>query len=1053
MTHTSSLHQRFAASKAEAKAAIIDAHPDNEEATVIPALEDHSPEQHAQLADYYEKLSKDPAEAAKDISHLGIAGAKTQADLHRWKVSYHRKMAGKHGHPSMENVSTGGHESSAHYGQLADYYEKLAKDPKEAAKSVAHLNIKGAETEADLHRMKVTYYRNLAGKHAHAAKEDLDANVMSTGPKAIACFNPSVDNAKAAAAAFHAIESRREDEAREEVGTALESLRDLRDSISTTNAADGFTSVSAYFANLAVEAHTSRLGFSERELTASFESAVDGQSTTIATESLDAALEAVDGVFNRMKATAIRLFAPVWTQCQLLSRSLDALAATASKHPHAANAHIQVRASLIAEGSGHSEDLAKSYARAAEFLKYLTGPFKEQAKADQHYNDGLVQKLFDVKEEYDTVPPEKIDEVLAKIASDWKDPRSKLGADLTKPLIGNIQLFRDEDGEDVYRGENAAGRKLNEFIVKNYPTLTGSQSSDAKGPKGTVEVKALGGHEIAHLAADFKAACTNVSAMSAFLKKIRSVLFPFTALGALFSHVDHDEAVGHTRGGSFNHGDGSYSSTSSVMYRRKSSLQYTLERAYWLSSRMSTHVAYDGARALLKVGHSFIKVSTLSLNAQAKLAVESWDQATAVDGVSVNETSPIEPSMTPNAANQAPVGEVVPKQETFQDGKGGKQNLNGAVESIQHKETYDEDIAAAEKSVGFKFDPQYHAFLKKHGASSAGSVELYGTAKDSGHLDAAKEYHKLKTREGYPEHAMPLESIGDGHSYYIHHKGKVHLWSEGGKLKEQKGSLDQWASHKLHGAPAVENTSNSPVDDLAKPHDLTTLTKGVEEVQPATAHTVGEGAVVESVDNSPVEKVGKLHDESTIGTQVKEVAPATAQTAQMVTSAKLGGEPSSTLQVPAGKVDATKAPNQTGSTDQSVSEAKLGGEAATGVHQPAAATSDNRADGKPVASVRSVGGSTDQSVDGSAALTAPDAKGVKFEDAQALDKKADHDVVEGVQSGVAATGHGGGPLKAAAPTALEPKAAAPADKKADGKSSSQKPATEAYALPYWFKPE
>jgi hypothetical protein len=764
---------------------------------------------------------------------------------------------------------------------------------------------------------------------ADVVTEDLDSNVLSTGPKAVACFNPSPDNAHAAAAAFHAIESRREDEAREEVGSALESLRDLRDTIHATNTDGGFTSVSAYFANLAVEAHTSRLGFNERELTASFESAVDGQSTTIATESLDAALEAVDGVLNRMKATAIRLFAPVWTRCKLLSKSLDALAAKAARHQQSHDAMIHVKVSLIAEGADHSTDLAKSYARAAEFLKYLTGPFKDQAKADRDYNSGLVQKLFDVKEDHDTPSPEKIEAVLSHIASNWKDPRNKLGNDLTKPLIGNVQLFRDEDGEDVYRGDNEAGQKLNEFIVKNYPTLTGSQGSDEKGPSGKVDVKALAGHEIAHLAADFKAAASNVGAMAAFLKKIRSVMFPFTALGAMLQVVPHDEAVGHSQGYGYNYGDGSMSSHSSVQYRRKSNLQYTLERAYWLSDRMTTHVAYDAARALLKIGHSFINVSNLSLNAQVKSSLETWDQASASDGISVNETSPIEPIMAPNAANQAPVGEVIPKQETFQDGKGGKQNLSGAVES----------------------------------------------------------------------------------------------------------------------------TENSPIDNLSKPHDLTTLTKDVEEVQPATAHTVGDGAVVESVDNSPVEKVGELHDETTIGTQVKEVAPATAQTAQMVTSAKLGGEPSSTEKVPPGKVDTTKAPNQTGSTDQSVSDAKLGGDAPTGFHAPSAADSDNHADGKPTAAVRSVGGSTDQSVDGSAALTAPDAKGVKFEDAQALDKKADHDVVEGVQSGVAATGHGGGPLKGAAPTGVDPKAAAPADKKADGKSSSQKPATESRAVPYWFKAE
>lgn len=806
------------------------------------------------------------------------------------------------------------------------YHEKMAVAPENKHKDISHQGIPGVNTEADKHRQEADYWHKLlqAKQKKKPATEDLDANVQATGPKAIACFNPAPDNAHAAAAAFHVIETRQEDEVREKVGTALESLRSLRAAIHATNAGDGFTPVAAFFANLAVEAHTSRLGFDERELTASFESAVEGQATTIATESLDAALEAVDGVFNRMKATAIRLFAPVWTRCKLLSKDLDVLAAKASRQSQARDVTIHVSAAQIAEGKDHSTDLAKSYARAAEFLKYLTGPFKEQAKADRDYNSGLVQKLFDAKEDHDTASPEKIEAVLSQIANSWKDPRSKLGEGLTQPLIGNVQLFRDDD-ENVYRGDNEAAKKLNEFIVKSYPTLTGSQDVHEKAPSGKVDVKALAGHEIAHLAADFKAAASNVGAMAAFLKKLRSVAFPFTALGAALLSVDRDEAVGYTHGAAYNYNNGSVASTSSTQYRRKSNLQYTLERAYWLSDRMTTHVAYDAARALLKIGHSFIKVSLLSLNAQAKAALESWDQATAVDGQSVNETSPIEPIMAPNAGNQAPAGEVIPKQATFQDGRGGKQDLCGAVES----------------------------------------------------------------------------------------------------------------------------SSNSPVDDLSKPHDLTTLTPGVKEVQPATAHTVGEGAAVES-GNSPVEDFSKK-DETTLGQTVKEVAPATAQTAQVVGRATLGGEDSSTQQVPAGKPDTAVAPNQTGNTEQSVSPAALGGEAPTGVHQGAAADADKHAAGTTVAAVTATGGSTDQSVDGSVALTGSDASGVKFEDAQALDKKADHNVVAGVQAGVAAMGHRGGPLKGAAPTGVVPTAAASADKKADGASTAMKPATESRALPYWFK--
>jgi hypothetical protein len=870
MTHNSSLQQRFQQMPDSPAPA---SEPQDEEAIVVPP--GISFESLVQTTEGWFQSKEEKAKEAEEHTHAFYAflkqrGINPKDNYVNWQQVLH-EFARERG--------IKGNKIPFH-GPTMDHYDKMQKE----------------------------------GKWTHS-KEDLDANVLATGPKAVACFDPSPDNAHAAAAAFHAIETRREGDVREQVEQTLEHLGGLRDEIDATNKAGGFTNISAAFAAMAVQAHTGRLGMDARELTASFESVMDGHGVTVSTEALDLALEGVDDVkkefLKRGAATVHRALISNWKHARMYRVGpLEKLAKKAASMKGAAGSvpTIAVPSRLVMEGNKPAADIAKSFFKAVAVLQYMVKDFTKEAKADYSSNVDAVFEHVDYKAGK-MLQPADMKTVLGK----WKDPRTKIGDKASLPLIGNYKLFADQSPK--YHGSDAVAKKFDELANQDYPTLIGFQHSSEKDESvgKYVQIPALTPKQVEDLSKLFLAAVKSVS----FIQDLKENLAAFlTPINFPIKAIRRQGAAGVA---------------GAVGIEKKSVEELkTVEDALKTSQRMCWHVGYDSIMVLGHIERAFTKVANLSLKAHAKATLESWDQASATDGVSVNETSPIEPTMKPNTVNQAPTGEVIPKQETFQDGKGGKQDLNGAVES----------------------------------------------------------------------------------------------------------------------------TDNSPVEDLSKPKDLTTLTKGVEEVQPATAHTVGEGAATESTANSPVEDVNKTHDGSTIGTQVKEVAPATAATAQVVEGAKLTGADSSTTQVPPGKTDTTDAPNQTGDTEQSVKDAKLSGAAPTGFHQHAAADADKHADGKPVAAVKSTGGATDQSVDGNAALTGAEPTGVKIPDAQAHDKPGDHDVVDGVKPAVAATGKDGGPLKGAAPTGVDPKPAAPADKKADGNPvvKPMKPATES-RVPYWFKAE
>jgi hypothetical protein len=516
--------------------------------------------------------------------------------------------------------------------------------------------------------------------------EDLDANVLATGPAAVVCIEPNPDNAKAAQDAYEELESKLNDRLGADLQSTTEGLALLRHEIAQTNLSGGFTPECAFFAAIAVEAHSDRLGFTDDTLTASFESAIaspEGK-MSVSTEALDYTLEAVDEVGKhfgkKVAASFYRAMVPLWAMTKLSSARLDKVIEQASKMKGAnKGGNIHVKSRLIAEGDHTSTDLAKGFAKAAEFLKYVMGPFAKQAKLDYSENMEVVfekltwaESLEDKVKAFDT------------IASGWKDPRSKLGDKASSPLIGNYQLFEDESLK--YKGNNPALKKLDALANLNYPTMVGFQKAEGTASHaGSVDVKALSPDEIVKIGSAFKAAAGEFSAWRAYMETLSGV----TSLAALFGPaaifmLNPIWMVGWAAwsvivtGKAMKRGNLEPKSGDSDAWMKDLRVVYD---ALNTSNRLRLHVSADAARVLNKITSNFVKIAKLSLKAHATASVESWDQATATDGVSVNETSPIEPTQEPGAHSQAPEGEVLPHQSTFQDQPAAKQDLNGTIES------------------------------------------------------------------------------------------------------------------------------------------------------------------------------------------------------------------------------------------------------------------------------------------------------------------------------------------------------------------------------------
>lgn len=507
---------------------------------------------------------------------------------------------------------------------------------------------------------------------AAAVTEDLDANVLATGPRSVVCIQPNPDNAKATADAYEKLEHAMNTRLNSEFKATTEGLNDLCGAIVATNANGGFSPEAAYFANLAIEAHSTRIGYEDDMLTASVESALTNLegTSTISTESLDFSLEGVDDVGKEMSkrwlAQWYRMAAPLYPSVKIAGGELETLIIHARKMKPS-NGTIKVKKASVMEGDKVVSDVSGSYIKAAEILKYLVTSFTKDAKEDFHYNvhavntindeifAGAGKKWFMDRDQF----LEAAHEAMSKLHGQWRDPRKKLGGNPSDPIVGNYVFFEDQSLK--YKGDDAVAKKFDEIANLAYPSLILFNRKDAKDG-GSVEIKALSPAEIVSIAESLLKAVKGVGFWRAFAEHVASS--PIGNTVGLLAKIDR-RTVGRDTAAYNN-----FTSTPELK---------TVEDALKTSNRLMFHVGYDATRVLIKTIKAFKRIAKLSLQHHAKAALESWDQSTAIDGHSVNETSPIEPTQAPGAEQQAPEGEVQKKQETFQDNAESKQDLNGVV--------------------------------------------------------------------------------------------------------------------------------------------------------------------------------------------------------------------------------------------------------------------------------------------------------------------------------------------------------------------------------------
>jgi hypothetical protein len=75
-------------------------------------------------------------------------------------------------------------------------------------------------------------------------------------------------------------------------------------------------------------------------------------------------------------------------------------------------------------------------------------------------------------------------------------------------------------------------------------------------------------------------------------------------------------------------------------------------------------------------------------------------------------------------------------------------------------------LEKAEETLGVRFPPTYRRFLSEFGAGGFGASEFYGVFREdfesSGVPDAVWRALKLRREGGFPEHLVPVASLGDG---------------------------------------------------------------------------------------------------------------------------------------------------------------------------------------------------------------------------------------------------------------------------------------------------
>jgi len=526
----------------------------------------------------------------------------------------------------------------------------------------------------------------------HHTTEDLDPEAAQVEPAT--CIEPMPDHARETEAAYRAVEDATLHSAMEEFERVQDGLEALRERIEGANQSGGLTAESAFFAHFAVESLLKRFNVKDEKTTGSFESAVilpEGKSV-VNLESLDATLEGVDNVgqnvWQRAVASVGRSFRPLVSRVKLAGKSLGSVIREAEKIRGGRGGEISVKKRYVLQGDSVPSDVGKAFEEAAEKLHYLTTTFTKQAQADFKDNIKTLEELRK------TLPQRAFlhwrddwnkdaSSFLAKVWERWKDPRTKLGGDPSAPIIGNYAFFEDQG--DKYGGSDGAAKKFDAFANKAYPTLSGYQHKRGDHEKGSVSIHALSPQQIIAVAKRLQEACQGITFLRGLGEHTSLLRLPFSfgrfKAGNTIERQGYHTRLYETERGS----DGTIKTTT---HEKLDHPFMAVEDALKTSQRLTYHVGYDAGRVLADTIAHFLTVAKASLNAHAKASTEAFDQQNSVDGVSVNETAPNEPVQVPAKGHTAIPGELMAKQDSWEDKPASFQTIEdeAACETIDFEE-------------------------------------------------------------------------------------------------------------------------------------------------------------------------------------------------------------------------------------------------------------------------------------------------------------------------------------------------------------------------------
>ena len=113
----------------------------------------------------------------------------------------------------------------------------------------------------------------------------------------------------------------------------------------------------------------------------------------------------------------------------------------------------------------------------------------------------------------------------------------------------------------------------------------------------------------------------------------------------------------------------------------------------------------------------------------------------------------------------------------------------------------DDIIAQAEKKLHLNLNNKLKYFIKKYGALSVGHIEIFGLGMpESSHLNIITRTIDLRRETNFPQDAVVIEDLGDGHYALCDVKGKIYEWAFPnyyGKIKIISDNFENYVKKKI----------------------------------------------------------------------------------------------------------------------------------------------------------------------------------------------------------------------------------------------------------------